>query len=158
MFIRAHPGCRWVHSGSLGSFGHVELVVPVHWVHLCEFWWWSGSFGFVAFTLTRYWGHCIHSGAPWRSFGSFRRALRSEGSYGCVDLFEHALGDNHYVLLGSFGRLFGVVGFIWGRWVHSAAPWWSSSSFLFFGFIRALTEHVRVHSASLMGAPWWPSR
>ena len=72
--------------------------------------------------LARTGGRRIQLGAPWVSFGSFGRALRSPGS------FDHALG---------------VVGYILVRSVRSGAPFGSSG---LFGFIRAHLGGHRVHS------------
>ena len=56
---------------------------------------------------------------------------------------------------GTFRRALRVVGLIGVRWVHTGAPWQSSSSFLLVEFIRArpvkdgLIQARRVH----LGAP-----
>ena len=156
-FIRASPGGRRVHSGSLGSFG------------------WSGSFGFVGFIRSRpvgflracprgrlvisvrwvhpsaVWGCLVHSGAPWGSSGStafvwFIRVGRrihsgvprwSSGSFRLVGLVRALPGCRRVLScsLGSLRRALGVVGFIRVGWVHSGAQWGTSDSVV--RFIRA---------------------
>ena len=100
-FIHLRPGCRRVHSGSLGSFGCAPVVVcfirgrevhsgapgcrRVHFVSLGSFWCALGVVRFIS-------GRSVHFGAFWGS-------------------------------LGSLGVVVGVIAFIpvhpSGRWVHS---------------------------------------
>ena len=96
------PVRRWVHSVSLGSFGFTLGSL--------------GSFRFVGLILVCPGGRWVNFGVPWLSFGSF-------GVAGFVPMRP---GDRwvHSVSLDSVWCTLGVVGFIRGRWVHSAMDRW----------------------------------
>ena len=118
-FIRVHPGGRWVHSGSLGSFG-CSLVVVVFILgrrdrlvslgSFCVVGFVWGSFRVVGFVRVHPGGRWVHSG----SFGSFKFAL-------------------------------GVGGFVRKRWVPSGAPREPLKIFMFVGFIWVRTVCRWVH-------------
>ena len=69
-FVRAHPGGRRVHFGSLCSFERV--------------------LGVVRFIRVR----CVRSGAPWGSLGSIVGALVLSGSFGFVVFIQARRGSN----------------------------------------------------------------
>ena len=165
-FIRARPGGRFVHLGSLGSFGRgLEVVGIIHErpesrsVHSGAFFRW---FGLVGFIRGRHRSRSVHSGAHL-------------GSFGIVGFIREwpARGYVHFCWLGSFGGVQGVDVFIlarpWGRsvhlsvplglWVHSGAllcrcvisgvPCQSLGSLWFVAFIRAR----RIHLGTFLRAP-----
>ena len=149
---------HWVTS--LGSFKTVVVVVgfiQVRSVHSSTPGESSCSFRYVGFIHAH--SAVFSSGVPMGSLGSFRRALRSEGSYlfvgfigtrsGGTRVHSRSLGSFHWVHLGSSGS-FGcaVVGIILLYWVRSGAPWPSSGSFRLVGFIRShpgVVVFIRVH-------------
>ena len=125
VFVRFIQGRRWIHSGSLGSFGYalgvvvffrVQSVVPCS--HSC-------SLGSV--------GRWVHSGAIWGSLGLFGFIRLRPGSFGCAAgvvgfIRVHWVNSDvrwcHLGSLGSFG-----CALIRVHLVHSCAPWGSVGSF-----------------------------
>ena len=147
-----HPGC-WVHSG-----------VP---------WGAMGSSGVVGFTRVRPGGRRVHPG----SLDSLTCALRfvrfiwRRWVYSCVlssivcalgvvgftrvfpgDGWVSSRGRRvHPGSLGSLTCALSFVGFIWGGWVHSDAPWGSFGSLASTLWVVGFIQGVRwVHS----DAPW----
>ena len=103
-------------------------LICVRWTTL---WASSGSMGFVGFMQ-------VHP--CWRRFHS-----------GSLRTFGRALG----FVVFTFRCTLGVIGFtqvhIGGRRVNSGAPWWSSSSFGFFRFVRAHPGRSSSDSFGMVG-------
>ena len=136
-----HPGCSWIYSGSLGSFGSKLVVVwyiQGRWTHSVASLGLLGSFGVVGFIRVRHrgrgfiWGHWFHSGAPSGSLGSFWVARFIRVRPGIVVGFIRV-------------HLCAAVGFIRVLWVHSGARWGLFGSFQ---VIRGRPCGRWVHSGS----------
>ena len=168
-FIRARIWCRRFFWGSLCSFERVLGVVGLIWARTwgCRVRWVCScatlvSLGSFWFIYARHGGHPVHLGfirvclgASWcRVSFCFVWSIRAlpvgrwvHSGAPCVSLGSRfhlvrlgVAGPVHIGTLGSFGRILGVVRFIWVRWVHSTswgsfgslgfvAPWGSLGSF-----------------------------
>ena len=98
---------RWVHTGSLGSLRFDLAVVGVH---SC---------------VIR--GRLDHSGAHWVTLGSCRVVGFTQVRTGCRWVNQGSLGSDlaFGLIQGHWKSLeiaLGIVGLIWGRWVHSVNP------------------------------------
>ena len=93
-FIRAGPGGRRVHSGSLGSFGPALAVL-----------------GVIMVRQARPWRGRVHWERP---VGRRVHLSFFEHAFGVVGSLRSLPGDRgvHSGWLGTFGRALGVVGFI----------------------------------------------
>ena len=152
-----HPGSlpwgRWDHPGTLGSH---RVTVYLSWVagftRVCRLVH-PGSLCSLEFALGRW---VLPQGA-------------TSGSLGSSGVFEFTRvrpGGRwvHPGTLGAFGFALGGVCFIWGRWVHSGAPWSSLSSSWLLGFTRVrpgdrwiLSRFTRVRQGGrwvYWGSPW----
>ena len=111
---RAFIRVRWVHLGASFRLSGLILVRPgCPRIKLCSSASFGRTLGVVGFIR-------VHSGASWRSSGSF--------------------GNVRLILART-----GVNGFIW---VGLGATWGSSGSFAFVGFIHARSRSCRVHLGS----------
>ena len=149
-FIQACPGgrrvirIRWVHSCAaevvefIGFVGYTRVRLAGRSIHSGEPWKSWGSLGFVGFISARARGHWVHSGL----LVSCLRDLGSSGLFG----FTHARPGCGWVYSGSFQRVMGVAGFIR---VHLPAAYSSSDSFVLVWVIRGRTIGLGDHSSSL---------
>ena len=124
----------------MGSYRRALWVVGFILIRRVHFGSFGRPLGVVGFRYACFWAH---SRAAWGSSGSF-------GSLGSFGQVQGYVAGTPWVLLGSFRRVLGVIGFIRVRWVHTGAP---LGSFGFYGSIRARRDGRWVH----LGAPWWSS-
>ena len=136
-FTRARPVGCWVHPLSLGSLACALGIVGFIRGHCVHY-----SLGDVLFI----WNRCVRSSAPLGSLGSsgvlgfIRARSGGPGVHSRTSLWSS---------LGSLARTLGIVGFSWGRWVHSRTPCGSLGSSGVVEFSRACPGGHWVHSQSL---------
>ena len=147
-FILVRPGGRWVHSGSLESFGCAVGVVGFilgRWVHSGATWALFASFGcnlgvsgFIRFRW-------VHSSSPLGSVASFGFAGFIRVRLGCHFCSLVSFGYALVVALGVFQGPIGsfvytrrVVVFVGGRWVQPGGRLANTGSLDSFGCVWGL--------------------